>query len=231
LISQNIANGSVRIADPDPEVSIFNFHYSRPPESVALNYGLNRAIGMNETGFDGNADATYRIQGWDFMMAGGALYNSLDYSFAAGHERGNFSYDAKTPGGGSTELRRQLGVLQAFFRKIDFVHMAPAGVGLVSEVPEGASVRALAKEGKTYAVYLHHGRVVKGAKPAFQVDSATRTAKLKIHLPKGKYTVEWLDPKSGKWTSAHKVEHEGGDCLLESPPYTEDLALLLRVAG
>jgi hypothetical protein len=31
LISQNIANGSLKIEDPDPNVSIFNFHYSRPP--------------------------------------------------------------------------------------------------------------------------------------------------------------------------------------------------------
>jgi len=32
LISQNIANGSAKIVDADPQVSIFNFHYSRPPE-------------------------------------------------------------------------------------------------------------------------------------------------------------------------------------------------------
>jgi hypothetical protein len=38
-----------------------------------MNYGLNRAIGLNETGFDGPADAAYRIQGWDFLTAGGAL--------------------------------------------------------------------------------------------------------------------------------------------------------------
>ena len=38
LISQNIANGSKKVAEPDPRVSIFNFHYSRPPESVGMNY-------------------------------------------------------------------------------------------------------------------------------------------------------------------------------------------------
>ncbi len=166
LISQNIANGSTKIANPDPLVSIFNFHYSRPPESVAMNYALDRAIGMNETGFDGSADATYRTQGWDFIMAGGALYNNLDYSFAIGHERGDFHYDGKTPGGGSVELRRQLGVLLEFLKRLDLVHMKPAA-GIVEAGPaEGGSARVLALAGKGYAVYLHHGRVVDGAKPA-----------------------------------------------------------------
>ena len=48
LIAQNIANGSTKVQTPHPAVSVFNFHYSRPPESVALNYGLNKVIGLNE---------------------------------------------------------------------------------------------------------------------------------------------------------------------------------------
>ncbi len=228
LISQNIANGSTRIADPDPLVSIFNFHYSRPPQSVAMNYALNRAIGMNETGFDGGADATYRIQGWDFLMAGGALYNNLDYSFAAGHERGDFRYSDKTPGGGSPELRRQLGVLHDFLQRLDFVHMAPAAEIVGPGLPDGTTARTLAQSGRTYAVYLHHGRVVKDAKPSYQVDATSGTTKLTLQLPKGAYAVEWLNPKSGKWSARRRVSHSGGTCILESPVYTEDVALLVR---
>jgi hypothetical protein len=50
LISQNYAAFSERVKDPDSNVSLFNFHYSRPPDSVAMNYGLNVAVGLNETG-------------------------------------------------------------------------------------------------------------------------------------------------------------------------------------
>ena len=228
LISQNIANGSTKIADPDPLVSIFNFHYSRPPESVAMNYALNRAIGMNETGFDGSADVAYRIQGWDFLMAGGALYNNLDYSFAVGHERGDYAYDDKTPGGGTTELRRQLGVLHAFLSRLDFVHMAPAPGVVAGGAPADSSVRVLAETGKTYAVYLHHGRLVKDGKPRYQVDGKSRTTKLTLELPKRRYAVEWLDPKSGAWTGPRNLTHPGGACTLESPVYSEDVALLVR---
>jgi hypothetical protein len=188
---------------------------------------LNKAIGMNETGFDGRADATYRIQGWDFLLAGGALYNNLDYSFTVGHERGDFRYDEKTPGGGSTELRRQLGVLRDFFGRIDFVRMAPAA-GIVGRLGEGASGRALAEPGKMYAVYVHHGRFVKGAKPQYQVDGASRSTKLTLAVPKGRYSVEWLDPKSGKRSGRRTVAHEGGVLALDSPAYTEDIALLVR---
>ena len=126
LISQNISNGSKRVEDPDPNVSILNFHYSHPPESVAMNYELRRVIGNNETGFDGQADATYRIQGWNFLTAGGGLYNNLDYSFSVGHEDGSFHYNAATPGGGSPALRNQLGILLRFFNSLDLVHLQPS---------------------------------------------------------------------------------------------------------
>ncbi len=40
LISQNIANGKAKVQQPHPNVSIFNFHYAYPPDTVAMNYGL-----------------------------------------------------------------------------------------------------------------------------------------------------------------------------------------------
>jgi hypothetical protein len=85
LISQNIANGYSKVKDPNPAVSIFNFHYAKPPVTVGMNYGLNKVIGDNETGFNGISDVQYRTEAWDFIVAGGALFNNLDYSFTADH--------------------------------------------------------------------------------------------------------------------------------------------------
>ena len=73
-------------------MSIFNFHYAVPPDAVAANYDLNKVIGDNETGFRGTNDAVYRMEGWDFIIAGGGLFNHLDYSFVAGQEDGTFQY-------------------------------------------------------------------------------------------------------------------------------------------
>lgn len=228
LISQNIANGSRRIELPFAEVSLFNFHYSRPPDSVAMNYHLNRAIGNNETGFDGQADATYRIQGWEFLLAGGALYNNLDYSFAAaGHERGDYAYPEKTPGGGSARLREQLGALKRFLEGLPLLTMRPDKDWIRGGLPNGASTQALAARGTVYAAYLHHGRVVKDAKPRYQVDSRPRRFVLEIELPPGRWEVRWLAPQSGRWAGRERFRHNGGARRIESPTYAEDLALRL----
>src|SRR3569833_4111849 len=51
LIEQNWANGSKIITNTDQKVSAFNYHYSRPPNSVAMNSGLGLPLGNNDTGF------------------------------------------------------------------------------------------------------------------------------------------------------------------------------------
>jgi hypothetical protein len=229
LISQNISNGSIKVEDPDPRVSVFQFHYSRPPDSVAMNYGLNKPIGMNETGFDGQTDAAYRIQGWDFILAGGALYNNLDYSFAPGFEAGTFRYPETQPGGGSRTLRAQLRHLREFMESVPFTRMKPLNEVIKGGVPEGASARALAAPGLAYAIYLHHGRVEKQAKPRYQVDAGPRNATLLLELPAGEYRAEWVNPKTGKVYANERFGHTGGDRQLKSPSYTEDIAL--RVTG
>lgn len=221
LIAQNWSNGSKVVDRPNPLVGLYNFHYSRPPDSVAMNWKLDRAIGNNETGFDGSADATYRIQGWEFLMAGGALYNNLDYSFATGHEDGTFVSSPETPGGGSAALRKQLGMLKRFFEGIPFARMQPASD--VAAGPEGASVRVLAEPGKVYAVYIHHGHIVKDAKPRYQVDAATAVREIKLKLPPGKYSATWLNPKTGAKSKAGPVRE-----TLRTPLYSEDLVLLVR---
>lgn len=80
LIAQNFANFRYPLPEADQAVSILNFHYAYP-EAVRLNYGWDRVIGLDETGFADPDDATYRRQAWYFLLAGGGLYNNLDYSF------------------------------------------------------------------------------------------------------------------------------------------------------
>ncbi|MEJ7683293.1 MAG: hypothetical protein WKG06_36630 [Segetibacter sp.] len=56
LISQNISNFHYPITNPDPNISIFNFHYTLP-EAATENYYLNS--GFNETGFAGPLQTTH----------------------------------------------------------------------------------------------------------------------------------------------------------------------------
>ena len=129
-----------------------------------MNYGLNLAIGDNETGFKGTGDAHYRMEGWAFILAGGTLYSNLDYSFTVGHEDGTFELPEKQPGGGGPALRRQLRALSEFIHSFDFVRMAPDRSVITSPLPQGLAAQALAEAGKQYAIYLYRpGGPVSGA--------------------------------------------------------------------
>lgn len=207
LIAQNIANGSRRVERPHPAVSIFNFHYATPPKAVAENDHLNKVIADDETGFKGSDDFVYRAEGWDFLVAGGAIYDNLDYSFTPDHEDG--SAEPKAPGGGGATLRSQLAVLKRFIERFDFVRMRGDDAAIVGRLPENVTARALVERGKQYAVY------VRGA----------GLAKLVVDLPEGKYAVEWLDPVSGDSPSRETFEHSGGPRELNVPRYAQDVAL------
>jgi hypothetical protein len=154
LISWNIANGSAKVEAPHPAVSIFNFHYATPSDTVAMNWHLNRVIGDNETGFHGTGDAPYRMEAWDFLLAGGALFNHLDYSFTVGHEDGTFVFPATQPGGGGAAIRRQLRILRDFFCGFDFVRMRPDDAVVRGGAPPGGTARAFAEPGRAYAIYV-----------------------------------------------------------------------------
>lgn len=222
LISMNIANGRKKVEQPHPAVSIFNFHYCVPPDTVAMNYGLNKVIGENETGFRGKADELYRTEGWDFLLAGGGLYNNLDYSFTVKHPDGTFR-DYKSPGGGSVELRRQLGILKQFLEGFDFVRMKPDNSVIRSVSPKLTS-SALVEGGKAYAVYLHVPLPNKPKNLGEHLRDKVE-ADVTLGLPAGSYTAEWVNTKTGKVGRRETFEHSAGNKSLHSPAFANDVAL------
>jgi len=213
LISMNIANFQAQVEQPHPAVSLFNFHYAFPPETVAMNYALNRALGDNETGFAGTSDDRYRMEGWAFILAGGALYNNLDYSFTVGHEDGSFQYPDTQPGGGGKVLRRQLRTLRDFMDSLEFVRMKPARE-LVSGLPDGVLAQVLAEEGQQVACYLYRP----------EAGAAEQPATFQAMLPEGTYRLKWVDCASGT-ASESDLQHPGGPATLTSPPFRQDVAL------
>lgn len=222
LISLNVANGRAKVEDPHPGVSIFNFHYCTPPDTVDLNYGLNKVIGENETGFRGREDVLYRTEGWMFLLAGGALYNNLDYSFTTSHPAGT-RLDYTSPGGGSPALRSQLKILKDFIESFDFLRLQPAQQ-VVRSVEPKLSYRALAEHGKAYAIYLHVPLPNK-PKNLTELLAKQQQAKLTLDLPPGGYSAEWLNPTTGQTEKRETWTHSGGERTVESPLFQADLAL------
>jgi hypothetical protein len=230
LIAQNIANRSAKIADPHPAVSIFNFHYASPPETLAMNYGLNKVIGDDETGFRGVGDDVYRMEGWDFVLAGGGLYNNLDYSFAAGYEDGTFEYPPSQPGGGSRALRRQLKILAEFIGGFDFLRMTPDNSVITDGVPPGGSARALVERGRAVAIYIRRTRPAASAKEEPPPADAGPPGPLRIDLSEGRWRAEWVDPMTGKVVGTADITG-GAVRALPLPGYALDIALRLRRAS
>jgi hypothetical protein len=189
---------------------------------VALNWGLNRAIGDNETGFRGTHDTPYRTEAWDFILAGGALFNHLDYSFAVGHEDGTYAYPPTQPGGGNPTLRRQFRILRDFIHDFDFVRMKPDNSIIKGGIPAGGTARALVEPGGACAIYVRQTAAT-GKTPA-QSPGSPVTAGLQVALPAGRWRAEWLDPKVGAVVARAAVEGAGIHTL-NSPEFTDDIAL------
>jgi hypothetical protein len=199
-----------------------------PPETGALNYGLGKVVGDNETGFRGTNDAQYRMEGWDFIVAGGGLFNNLDYSFTARHEDGTFVSPESQPGGGSLALRRQYGFLKQIIQQFDFVHMRPDDAVVKAELPPGASVRALSRPAQEYLIYVRTGLGDWRKHPERKVKFHDRELSLQVNLPGGQYVAEWLEPKTCSSIDKVPFAHPGGNRTLLAPAFEDDLALAIR---
>ena len=205
LVAQNYTNFMHSVDEVDPNVSIMNFHYVWP-EAVWMNCGWNRPVSFDESGFAGSSDSTYLRQAWQFMMAGGAVFNNLDYSFYVGKEDG--TGENKAPGGGSTNLRKQLVFLRSFIESFDFVKMQP-DFDVVVHSP-GTQVQAISQPGIQYAM----------------VFTGVASKWVKLNLPKGKYNFEFISPYSGK--SLNKgffKQKKGGIYEIKMPEFGEMVVL------
>ncbi|HXJ86323.1 MAG TPA: hypothetical protein VMS18_05865 [Candidatus Binatia bacterium] len=210
MIAQGCCNFVHAMRDVLPGVSVVNFHYAYP-EAVRLNYGLSKALSYDETGFLGQSDDVYTRQAWNFMLAGGSVFDGLDYSFAVGHEDGSFA-EANGPGGGSPELRRRLRILSEFLHGLPLVEMRPDYE--VVKHAGGVVAHALSATGQ-YAIYL----------------DGNGPSELSLNLPAGEYTVSWVDVVSGEKKDAADFQHRGGERVLKSPSFRNGVALRISRRG
>lgn len=196
LIAQNFTNFQYNLQEVNPDVSILNFHYALPAAALE-NYGLNKVTGFDESGFSGDKDETYRKQAWRFIMSGGGLFNSLDYSFTTDSPDG--MEVQKAPGGGSRTLRRQLKVLKDFMEGFDFLKMKP--VAQLKSNENNYIVYQLAEAGKQYAFYFEE---VGGSK-------------LSLQLPAGSYAIDIISVEDGSKKFSGRKDHKGGNLELDIP--------------
>jgi hypothetical protein len=207
-IAQNYSNFRLPVRNLLPNVDVVNFHYAYP-DAVLLNYGLGKAISYDETGFLGRDDDAYRRQAWNFMLSGGSVFDSLDYSFTTGHEDGSYS-EPNGPGGGSPSLRHQLRILSQFLQSFSLLDLRP-DTRTVKHAA-GVTARVLSNRGEQYAIYL----------------DGNGPCDLTLELQPGSYSSEWVNVVTGKIDQWEKFIHKGGDKTLQSPDFQNGIALRLK---
>jgi len=207
LIAQNCCNFRYPVRDLAPGVSVVNFHYAYP-EAALENYGLGKALSYDETGFLGRDDETYARQAWNFMLSGGSVFDSLDYSFTVGHEDGT-DVEPNGPGGGSPELRRRLRILNDFMRGLPLLKMSPDTTTVKHAA--GVYARVLASAKGEYAMYL----------------DGNGPTDVTMRLPAGQYALTWVDVHSGEVKSGGSLRHPGGDRVLRTPEFRSGIAMRL----
>jgi hypothetical protein len=209
LIAQNYSNFGLPVRELISGVSIVNFHYAYP-EAVTLNYGLDKAIAYDETGFLGSRDDAYRRQAWNFMLAGGSSFDGLDYSFSVGHEDGT-DIEPNGPGGGSIAFRKQLGILKSFLDTLPLAELAPDEQVIVHAT--GVATHTLSSAKGVYAVYLD------GDGPS----------RITLRLPPGTYRGAWVNTVTGAQTLITEFRSDGAALVLDSPDFRAGIALRLAM--
>jgi hypothetical protein len=139
------------------------------------------------------------------MLAGGSVFDGLDYSFTVGHEDGSF-LEANGPGGGSRELRRRLKILSEFLKGLPLVDLKP-DFDLVKHAG-GVVPHTLSSGRGEYAIYL----------------DGNGPTELSLNLPAGEYAVWWVDVVSGE-KDAGSLKHPGGERTIASPAFQNGIAI------
>ena len=210
LIAQNYCNYKAPLSGVGENISILNFHYAWP-EAATWNYGFDKVIGFDESGFAGSGDQVYRRQAWRFLLSGGGLFNNLDYSFFTGYEDGTLKN--KAPGGGSPELRNQLNILKEFLHSFDLTRLKPDRSSII--LGQGMIPYLLSDPGKAYALFLQ----------AVGVESG----ELLIQVPVGSYAVSWISSLTGETIRSETVNAVDGYLKLRVP--FEEGEIAMKIIG
>jgi len=222
----------------DPRVSWISVEYEQGLRDFDSQYPIEKPYVLIETyspgispawnGYwdrlciQGDGVSSDRIHSWAFLAGGGAGY--LGWSA---------NYHPLTPGGvePQSEVNRQKKILKDFLYGFDFVKMRRfmdfSGVENHPSDKDTVWAEAMAEPGKQYAMYINHS-FRKGAYYTAVPGSYQETITLK-DIPAGKYTVEWVAPRSGEIAGSNDLIHKGGDLSLRTPLYAIDIALRMKL--
>ena len=102
--------------------------------------------------------------------------------------------------------------------------MEPLSYDLEPQLPEDATVRLLAENGKQYLLYINNWHP-KRNKLTDTVNVPVSEILIPFELPAGNYKCEWIDPVSGERSAFQVRNHNGGEYRFKYSGLKEDLVL------
>ncbi len=214
---------------PNPAaLSILNIHYLPRVDAILSEYAMNKALSMDETHWIGHpklgeynntmTPASGRLEAWEFIIGGGAVYSNLNFAYQVKSEEGRTA--------ASDEFKGYLRSLKTFVGSFNLARMRQDRAIVLSGLPESSTARAITEPGKQYAVYIHYGKANRG-KSLYEPDDTPRKFETTLDLPAGNYRVEWIRPSDLALLGRQTIEkHPGGKIkLAASPEHKADIAL------
>ena len=201
--------------------------YVKPAEkALNLNYKNNKPLVNVESNYFGisltknayNADAV-RLEGWWFMLCGGAGCINLNGEFHHGQESGGINTQSY--------IVPQRKALKDFMMSFDL-----AGLTRYTDFECNMSntfCNMLAEKSKQYALYIFHGAYEGEWGANFIPETGNFSDTLFLNsVPAGKYILEWIDPPSGFILSSRELNWKGGKLMLTTSQYHLDIAMRMR---
>ncbi len=190
-----------------------NYRNNKPMINVESNY---YGISLTKNAYDVDA---IRLEGWWFMLGGGAGCINLNGEFHRGQEEGASNTQSF--------IVPQKKALKEFMNSFDL-----AGLSRFTDfkgTPSDAFCNVLAENGKQYALYIFHGAYEGEWGAHFIPQQGKYQDTLYMNnIPEGNYTIEWIDPSSGFIRKSDKLSWTGGSLELNTPEFTLDIALRMR---
>jgi hypothetical protein len=201
--------------------------YVSPAEkALKLDYSRNKPIINVETNYFGmsltksaySADAV-RLEGWWFILGGGAGLINLNGEFFRGNESGGKIT--------RTQIVPQKKILKEFMNHLDLNGLSRFNDFSVSRA--GVLSSGIAEKGKQYAIYLFNAAPDSEWGSNFVPNPASYCDTLTINnVPAASYLAEWTAPVSGAIKGSEMLKWKGGDLKLITPVYSLDIALLIK---
>jgi len=223
-----------RIATLTDDFEIINCHYPFAVPSTTIIggenllrdfYSRNRVLSLDEPNMAGPVEA--RLESWMFFMGGGTIYNGLD--------QGSAVYSVSDPAGNSAPaptIRAGLRNLASYIQALDFINIRRDLSWVAGGTAANARVQAMSIPGQQYAAYFHHGAFSAPYQVVYApIDASNHTINLRVNLPAGSYRAVWTKPSNMTTLRTETFIHGGGEHVMQSVTYQEDVALRIDRTG